>query len=314
MNARRLSRNLAVCAVVVSAASAVLAPSAFAGTRAGATCVATRLGPNLILNTSHVVAADGVITSWGSTVAPSVVIANPMLLKLKVVSPVSGSTWKVVAESAAVQLASNENTFAVQIPVKAGSVFGSWAAASPTSGSPYCESSPQQDFYWGSDGALDTPVGNTLEMNSAPGNENAIWTVVEPDLDGDGFGDDTQDACPTSPASQNAAACPAPPISTYLNRTAKSLTVYASSKFTVPLQATGTVKLSKKKSIVITSSLTAVSAFGITPIKLNYTKALRKAIAAAPKKKPLKMSLLLRGGTPLATVKTVSVKLTPVAK
>jgi hypothetical protein len=298
-----------VCVVALAAALAIAAPSAFAGTTIGATCTATSLGSDIIFNESHAVTSDGVITSWGSTVSPSVSIPNPTNLRLKVVRLVGGSTWKVVSESGFSQLANGANAFAVQIPVKTGDVVGSWAAGN---GSPYCTSTPSNDFRYDSDSSADVAVGSTFAVGTATGIDNAIWATVEADADGDGFGDDTQDHCPNSATSQSASACPAPPVSTYIDRTSRALTVYASAKLPVPLQVTAKVNVPKQKPISLTSAAATVTPFGITPFKLSYSKALRKAIAAAPKKKPLKITVTVLGGTPLASIQTASVKLTPI--
>jgi hypothetical protein len=54
------------------------------------------------------------------------------------------------------------------------------------------------------------PLGSTQPYPSmAPVFRADIEASLEPDRDGDGFGDITQDACPTDPTRQ--AACPAPP-------------------------------------------------------------------------------------------------------
>ena len=51
--------------------------------------------------------------------------------------------------------------------------------------------------------AGDSPVGSTLAYGSTTGNLD-VAAVVEPDSDGDGYGDETQDLCATQPSTQGA--------------------------------------------------------------------------------------------------------------
>jgi hypothetical protein len=285
MSGRRFNKISTVCLVALAATLAAVTPAAFAGTRIGATCTANSLGPDIIFNESHATKAAGVITSWGTTVDAGVPLNDPMLLRLKVVRLAAALDWQVVGESLPVPLAHGENAFPARISVNAGDVIGSFAPSGAGSGSPYCQGSPLTDFHYRSDGATDVAVGGIFATGIAPGNDNAIWAVVEPDVDGDGYGDDTQDLCPQNPTSQSAvAACPPPATSTYLDRSAKGLTVYVSAALATQAQAIGTVTIPKGKPITLSSATTPVSRFGLTALKLKYSKALRKAIAAAPKK------------------------------
>jgi hypothetical protein len=312
---QRFIKLSSVCIVALAVTLTAITPAAFAGTRIGATCTANNLGPDIIFNESHATKTAGVITSWGTTVDAAVTINAPMNLRLKVVRPVSGLTWQVVGESLPMPLAHGANTFPASIPVKAGDVIGSWAVSGGPgggSGSPYCQNAPAADFHYRNDGDGDLAVGGNFVTDLAPGNDNAIWAVVEPDVDADGFGDDTQDLCPQSASSQSAALCPPPAISSYLDRSAKRLSVFVTAAFPTSAQALGSVTIAKQKTIKLSSATTPLTPFGLVALKLNYSKALRKAIAAAPKKKPLKLSLDVRAGSPLVSVKKISVKLTPI--
>jgi hypothetical protein len=149
-----------------------------------------------------VTSAPGVVTSWAVT--------NPyegIVEKLKVFKAV-GAEFETVAESQLEPVAkTGQSRFAVRIPVAAGVQFG---AAVP-GGVPICYNEfTVNDKY--STFLGEVPVG-TKKPTNFTGEKSlvALAVTVEPDADGDGFGDETQDACPTSALTQ--APCPvsAPP-------------------------------------------------------------------------------------------------------
>jgi hypothetical protein len=150
----------------------------------------------------YVVPSNGVITSWTFQTG-SVGFA---LVKLKVGTSVTSRTIRTDAESAAVSLpASSSTTTAVRIPVVAGQRIGFYAEATAP-----CHSA-------GPGMVDDSLMANTQPFDQTPGMseqylELGSWAFplsarIEPDSDGDGYGDETQDACPTSPGP---GPCPAP--------------------------------------------------------------------------------------------------------
>jgi len=126
-------------------------------------------------------------------------------MALKVLHQTSGD-FEVLAESTpGLVLGQPDNRFQTRIPVSAGVLFG----VSSSKSIPTC-------FGIGVPGdtlALfnpDVPVGGKAKPFESPdGVLLSLAVVVEPDADGDGFGDETQDKCPQSAATQGA--CPAPP-------------------------------------------------------------------------------------------------------
>jgi hypothetical protein len=159
-------------------------------------------------------AQGGVITSWSTKPGPGTGTGA----RLKVYRPTAdGSAWTVVGESAAKILTPNTvNSSLTRIPVQAGDRVAIRTASS--SGGP-C------DFPYGTDlGAgysmfsfeslmnpsLDPAAGELVTFSDASLQELVnIAAVVEPDADGDGFGDETQDKCPG--ANGPAAGCPVAP-------------------------------------------------------------------------------------------------------
>jgi hypothetical protein len=127
--------------------------------------------------------ADGILTSWRFRSAPE---AGTTVLQL--LRP-SSSSFTVVAESAPAPVTTKEiTTLPAQVAVKAGDVL---AVRSVT----------------GDIGAVGGAPGNVITMNSPPATLGQTWTPtdagsdirllaqadVEPDADGDGKGDVTQD-------------------------------------------------------------------------------------------------------------------------
>jgi hypothetical protein len=198
-------------------------------------------------------AAPGIVTSWRvRTSAPDSGSAE-----LKVLRQV-GDEFEVTAESAAgTLLPSRLNVFPTRIPVPAGVSFG-LAADDP----PGCE--------------IGSDFGNVvLEFETAPsvgGTTKAtgsqlpafvpLMVVIEPDADNDGFGDETQDQCPQSAATQGA--CPPPPVG----------------------PASATVKLKGKPKLE--GNVVAVKLTTSVAAKLTATGSIRGKRAAKPVSKTIK--------------------------
>jgi hypothetical protein len=136
----------------------------------------------------------GVVTKWAVNTTGSEL--PPREEKLKVFRQVEPDVLKAEAESAPqLVLPWKLNEFATRIPVAVGVRFGVYSPA----GALYCTpgaSSEEQDT-----AANDVPVGGITPMNIITG-VTALSVTVEPDADGDGYGDETQDRCPTNPLSQ----------------------------------------------------------------------------------------------------------------
>jgi hypothetical protein len=142
----------------------------------------------------YVVPTDGVITSWsflGGSIAPS-------QLKLKV-GHVGTTSLTIVGESAPQTPAANSlNTFSTRISVHALDVIGFYwpspnARCANTSAPGYTEVFTNGDILPGATGSPIQPEAN-VQLD--------ISALLEPDADHDGFGDQTQDQCPTNAATQ----------------------------------------------------------------------------------------------------------------
>ena len=144
----------------------------------------------------------GVITAF-SVMAGAANVSGNGALKLKVATPVDADTWTIKGSSPIEQLTSAQlNTFAVRVPVGAGDRLGLWI---PTGASCYAVSGSPNDVMTYLSGSHPEPTdGTTYDTNATqPGTRLDVSATIEPDADGDGYGDDTQDLCPTRADKQN---------------------------------------------------------------------------------------------------------------
>jgi len=150
---------------------------------------------------SWVVPSDGVITGYSHrafTIDPGVQV------RMLLVRQVDANNWSVAAKSAySVPTASSLNTFPVRLPAHAGETLalgilnGTATTACGTSATATVHSSTDDP----DDGGITTGTGFADVVAD-------ISAVLEPDADKDGFGDLTQDACPSVATLQTA--CPVP--------------------------------------------------------------------------------------------------------
>lgn len=158
---------------------------------------------------------SGVITAWSYQAS-----IKPPQLKLKVAKflsdehtalpgfPYNKATFQIVGESAAETPTSNVlNTFATRIPISAGDLIG---LTPLSSGECFIDSRPGYEMAFG--GAA--PAGSIATFSVRENNERQIDVSarLEADADGDGYGDETQDGCPTSALTQSYCPSSAPPL------------------------------------------------------------------------------------------------------
>ena len=127
---------------------------------------------------------------------------------------------------------SNAETFPTRLPIKAGERVGIMiddvtqiaGGPNPVADTDFFESFP-------------STAGPTLADNPDQPAEAAYNADIEPDADGDGYGDETQDACPTSAATQSP--CPISPPTA-----APPVVVVARQKISVTRRGVAPVRLS----------------------------------------------------------------------
>ncbi len=135
----------------------------------------------------------GVITSWQHR-ASDIPNAQLKLKVLRSTSDLSGpANFNVVGESGFAAVPQPIlYSFRVRIPVLAGDRIGLATAANAAAAPPACGLStaiPADQVYLGADfsGSATLMPSDTFRLN--------IAATLEPDADGDGFGDETQDNC-----------------------------------------------------------------------------------------------------------------------
>lgn len=190
--------------------------------------------------------ADGVITSWSvPLISP---YPEPVEQVLKVIRPLAPGQIRLVGEAVGT-IQGSSNVFAARIPVKAGDRLG--LAGRPGGFVFGCEVEPEEAILGGYEDEPPVPVGGSAVMveETAPF-RIPVSAMLEPDADGDGFGDETQDRCPQSAAVQ--ATCPvvvptpagAPIVLDSLALPGKNkVLVYVATSATTPVTVSGTAKL-----------------------------------------------------------------------
>jgi Domain of unknown function DUF11/PASTA domain len=133
----------------------------------------------------------GVITSWSAYLWN----ADPVTFKLKVLR---GDT--VVAQGPALSPGSDRQlmTFPARVPVQGGDVLGIYTPPGGHAFFAYADATVSHGY---GDPAVGTHASS---MTTMPGYRLLLSAVVEPDADGDGHGDESQDACPADPTRQAA--------------------------------------------------------------------------------------------------------------
>ena len=174
----------------------------------------------------------GVATKWK---VESLLANKPQVLK--VVRPTGKKNeFRVVGKSTEQTVVSGLNTFDTRIPVQPGDQFGLYGAT--PSGALYCT------------GAIAKPTDVMGTSRQPPADRGApvfgefksarvaVSVIVEPDVDGDGFGDETQDKCPQSAAFQGE--CPQISLDQFAVVGKSSITLLVIADHEAPVTVTGT--------------------------------------------------------------------------
>lgn len=181
----------------------LLAPGpASAATRVGNDCSAPFTGPvNSVLiqlaNASSSLPIEspaGVVTQWRVT------SSIPASQRLKVVAPTGPKNeYRLVGESEEQAILPTENVFDARIPVPAGARFGLYAPGPVPNGPLFCNAVDPGDLMGSHSGDLLVTDGPVVFQQVVGNYRVPVSAVVEPDVDGDGYGDETQDGCPRAP-------------------------------------------------------------------------------------------------------------------
>ncbi len=175
---------------------------------------------------------SGVVTSWKVNSAFPEAVPE----RLAVFRPTgSAGSFQVVGESNEGSVGTGTNVFPTRIPVQAGDRMGLVAV---TIDSPaYCLTGNSDDHAWFFIGSVGTGSPHLF----AAGTEVRVpvVAVIEPDKDGDGYGDETQDKCPQSAAYQGP--CPTITLDAFPIVLKRSVLVLVSASETSWVQVFGQV-------------------------------------------------------------------------
>lgn len=224
-----MRRSIGASTAIVLALSAIGAANASAATEFGSDCAANASQPNYTLvglakapgSTLPLTAPNaGVLTAWTVRVDPSAFVEESDQLKLDVFrSQTNASKLQNIGESSEEKVVHGINSFKTRIPVQAGDRLGLYGPNSP--GTLGCNTGVDGDEMGGLHGA--TPLGSVNVFPPSPKFQVPVSATLEPDADGDGYGDETQDGCPKSAAYHEA--CPTVTFSSHAAAKKRSIVV-----------------------------------------------------------------------------------------
>jgi hypothetical protein len=293
-----MKRLKGIAVVVAMTASLVGAASASAATEFGDTCAADEgvstpytLATLSTVNSGLPLTApvSGVITKVKVQIGLALPIGIPE--QVKVLRPAGGNNYTVVSQTEI--LATTGSSVAnARIPVQAGDRLGMHGTPFTYSGTPYegyefyCEGVPGDVL-----GAVlgDAPLSTTKEFTPATQGRVPLSATIEPDVDGDGFGDETQDACPQSATTQ--APCPVVTLNVSATAQKKLVTLLVTGPVAANVTVNGVVSLGKGKKAKLKGGTKAVTPGAFTKFKLKFTSALTKRLEELPPSKKLTLKV-----------------------
>ena len=252
---------------------------------------------------------DGVIVRWRVRVNTN---QNGMI-KLRPLRPLGGDTFMPVSsttEPVTTGPAQGLFTFDTRIPVKAGDLLAIQSTVSPSSA---VFTAARSTVAGAVQGSLGGPTADGQTGTGSAGFSFEILTNadVEPDADGDGFGDQTQDQCTTSAATQGS--CPVVPAApdrsapvglasfdtTLKLRSAlrRGLRGFVSSTEAAAISGSAEISarigrklgLKSARTVTVATGSTSLAAPGVASLRLTFTKKAKRKL-----KRARKVALVLR--------------------
>jgi hypothetical protein len=225
----------------------------------------------------------GVITKWKVNVIP-VPVSIPQTLKVLRPST-TVKTVQVVGEASGTALG-GPNSFDTRISVQAGDRLGLFEGSS--FGALTCEL-PGASVIGGFEGG--PGVGATVPFAEIPAELRIpVSAVIEPDADGDGYGDETQDKCPQLASAQTECPVVKVDLSSAIKKKG-SVTVLLTTSSEAPVKVAGTVKLGKGKTAKLSGGKHTVKPGKISHFTLKFPGKVKAALADLSKSKSLKLKV-----------------------
>ncbi len=309
-------------AVAALSISLLSATGASGSTEFGDTCVGenfaggdytltTRLGSSPALPLTA--PASGVVTKVRMLVGRPLPTTIPMAVKL--LRSAGGKSFTVTSQMT-MQVAPGFNLADARMPVQVGERLALQGLPF-TSDSPSFEYDPSEGISFfcreGAPGVIGgtvspTPVGSTAEYSAEVGSGRVpLAAIIEPDADNDGFGDETQDACPRSPAIQ-AVVCPPVVLSTTSHANKGSVTVVVASSTAAPVSVSGLVKLGKSNATLDGGTQTLTPG-ALGKFTLKFGKKLKTKLKDLSRKKSLALNVTVSGTSVSGAVTTSALKI-----
>jgi hypothetical protein len=144
---------------------------------------------------TYIAPTDGVVTSF-TFVGPALAVGPPGRTKLLVLESVGGLNYRVAAAGELETATGILTTRGTRVPISAGQTIGAHGYV--------CLTSPAGAGMTARFTGPEPPVGATQTFDTVDPGRMLLQATIEPDGDGDGFGDETQDQCPADPSLQEA--------------------------------------------------------------------------------------------------------------
>jgi hypothetical protein len=291
-------RFLAVLTTSVFGVSMMISiATASAATEFGDTCVGDKGIPGPYTTTTLstpstalplTAPTSGVIT----TVKMPIDFELPILVpeQIKLLKPAGGNNFTVTTQ-ATIKISDEVMEGGVRMPVQAGERLAIRALPFRYAGSEnpgiafYCSETPGVMGYV----IEDVPPGATATFNEAPENRVPLAAIIEPDADNDGFGDETQDGCPTSAALQ--VSCPPVALDALSLVRKGSVAVYVATDREAPVTVNGVVPLGKGKKAKLKAAPKTVPPGKVVRFTLKFTAKLKARLKELEASKKLTMKI-----------------------
>jgi hypothetical protein len=289
--------------------------TALAATEFGSTCAADGAEPELTLlqlaqapeNGLPLTApVSGVITRWSLDDATG---AEPGEIpqELQVYRTAPGTdTFTLVNQTAQTPLTPGLNSIPARLPVQAGDRLGIYSPIATM----YC-SGESGDLIGYVDGDP-VQVGETRTFDSDAPFRIPVRAAIEPDADNDGYGDETQDKCPQSAATQSdcppVAPAPVPVLSTSRQVRKGSVTIVVTASTAAPVSVLGIVKLGKGKKATLNGGTKNLDPGVVGKFTLKFTKKVKKKLKELPRKRSLRLNVTVSGTSASGAVTTNRLK------
>jgi hypothetical protein len=230
-------------------------------------------------------------------------------LTLQAIRVLSPGQLQVLSENS-VNIIGGSNSFDTRIAVQTGDRIA--LRGGGALGALVCESGAEEAHL----GAfLPTGPGSTTAFEESNDNLRVPLTAtIEPDADNDGFGDETQDACPQSAAFQTP--CPPVTLSTSTQVKKNSVTVIVTSSTAAPVTVKGVAKLGKGKKAKMNGGTQNLIPGTLNKYRLFFPKGLKNKLKELDPSKKVKLKVNVTGTsvTGAVTKKTLKLKLKGQAK